>query len=274
MKRYIIDESQVIDLVEKMFSKSLISEIKKDPRLQLWNVFKLETQDEINAYTITSSKYPDNVLGVIISGVKNRWKKTGDLQAGDSPDGYLYQYILSKILFEVKNSPEILKSKTTFSNAIRKYFPNITKMNEEPLNKITAENLKRQLYKSDQDSFKYKGASFFGGSTGKPKTGDTKLNKTVGEASRDIFRELFDYNEVSKVGPTWTFTKYGFSEMMRSDLPQKIKDDLEQIKDDPSNSSIGKDSRYMITSGSVLSNMLDNFKKIIDEEMPPEEELD
>jgi hypothetical protein len=275
MKRLVIKESQISVLVENLFSKTLISEMKKDPSLQLWNVFRLETEDGINGYTITSSTYPDNVLGPIISGVKNRWRKTGDLQAGDSPDGYLYQYILSKIILEVRKNPEILKSKTLFSRAIRQYFPKVEKMNEEPLNKITAESLKRQLYKTDKESFKYKGAALFGGSTGRPKSDDTKLTKTVGEAARDVLRELFGYDEVSKVGNVWTFNDYAFNEMMRSDLPTKIKDEITQIKEDPSNASIGKDSKYMIPSESVVSKMLDNFKNLIDkEEYPDEEEED
>lgn len=273
--KYVISESQIFSLVENMFSKSLISEMKKDPRLQLWNVFRLETQDGINGYTITSSQYPDNVLGPIISAVKNRWRKTGDLKAGDSPDGYLYQYILSKIILEVRNNPEILKSKTLFSRAIRQYFPKVEKMNEEPLNKITAESLKRQLYKTDKESFKHKGAALFGGSTGRPKSDDTKLTKTVGEAARDVLRELFGYDEVAKVGSVWTFNDYAFSEMMRSDLPAKIKDEITKIKEDPSNASIGKDSRYMIPAESVVSKMLENFKNLIDkEEIPDEEEED
>ena len=272
--KYLISESQISLMVKKMFSKTLISEDKKDPRLQLWNVFRLETEDGINGYTITSSSYPSNVLGPIISGVKNRWKKTGDLKAGDGPDGYLYQYILSKIIIEVRNNPEILKSKTLFSRAIRKYFPNVEKMNETPLNKITAESLKRQLYKTDKESFRYKGASLFGGSTGRSKSDDTKLTKTVGEAVRDVLRELFGYDDVSKVGNVWTFNNYGFSEMLRSDLPTKIKDDITQIKEDPSNASIGKDSRYMVPSESVVSKMLDNFKNLIDQEEFPDEEED
>lgn len=275
MKKIVIKESQIITIVGSLFSKSLISEMKKDPRLQLWNVFRLETQDGINGYTITSSPYPENVLGPIISAVKNRWRKTGDLQAVDSPDGYLYQYILSKILFEVQNNPEILKSKTLFSRAIRQYFPKVEKMNDTPLNKITAENLKRQLYKTDKESFKHKGAALFGGSTGRPKSDDTKLTKTVGEAARDVLRELFGYDEVSKVGSVWTFNDYAYSEMMRSDLPTKIKDEITNIKKDPGNSSIGKDSKYMIPSESVVSKMLDNFKNLIDkEEIPDEDEED
>ena len=63
--------------------------------------------------------------------------------------------------------------------------------------------------------------------------------------------------------------------MLRSDLPTKIKDDITQIKEDPSNASIGKDSRYMVPSESVVSKMLDNFKNLIDqEEFPDEEEED
>jgi hypothetical protein len=63
--------------------------------------------------------------------------------------------------------------------------------------------------------------------------------------------------------------------MLRSDLPTKIKDEITQIKDDPSNASIGKDSKYMIPSESVVSKMLDNFKNLIDkEEYPDEEEED
>ena len=53
--KYLISESQISLMVKKMFSKTLISEDKKDPRLQLWNVFRLETEDGINGYTITSS---------------------------------------------------------------------------------------------------------------------------------------------------------------------------------------------------------------------------
>jgi hypothetical protein len=273
--KYLISESQISLMFEKMFSGTPISENRKDHRLQLWNVFRLETEDGINGYTITSSPYPNNVLGPIISAVKNRWKKTGDLRAGDGPDGYLYQYILSKIILEVRNNPKILKSKTLFSRAIRKYFPNVEKMNETPLNKITAESLKRQLNNTDKESFRYKGASLFGGSTGRPKSDDTKLTKTIGEAARDVLRELFGYDEVSKVGNVWTFNNYAFTEMLRSDLPTKIKDEITQIKEDPSNASIGKDSKYMIPSESVVSKMLDNFKNLIDkEEYPDEEEED
>jgi hypothetical protein len=270
--KYVILESQLSTIVDKFLSKSVLSEDRKDPRLQLWNVFKIGTEDGINGYTITSSPYPDNVLGPIISGVKNRWKKTGDLKAGDTPDGYLYQYILSKIVFEVKNNPEILKSKTLFSRSIRKYFPVVEMMNEKPLNKISAESLKRQLYKTDKDSFKYKGAALFGGSTGRPMSNQPKLTKTVGESSRDILRELFGYDEVSKIGSEWSFTNYAFSEMMRSDLPVKIKDEISKIKENPNNASVGKDTKYSVPNESVVSKMLNNFKNLIDKEEIPDED--
>ena len=275
MKRYIIAESQISSIVNSIFSKNIISEIKKDPRLQLWNVFRLVTKDGITAYTITSSNYPDNVLGPIISAAKVRWKKEGDLGAGDTPDGYLYQYILSKIVKEVKENPQILKSKTLFSQAIRKYFTNVEKINQEPLNKMSAEALKRQYYQQDKDSFKHKGAALFGGSTGRPVSDQPKLSKTVGEKARDVFRELLNYEEVKQEKNGWSFNDYAFSEMMRSDLPVKIKDSITTIKNDPSNQDMtSKQKRYRVESGTVVSNMFNNFKNLIDKEEYPEEDED
>jgi hypothetical protein len=273
MKRYLVAESQIFSIVEGIMSKNILSEIKKDPRLQLWNVFRLVTEDGITAYTITSSNYPDNVLGPIISAAKLRWRREGDLGAGDTPDGYLYQYILSKIVKEVKENPQILKSKTLFSQAIRKYFTNVEKINQDPLNKMSAEAMKRQYYQQDKESFKYKGAALFGGSTGRPVSDQPRLTKTVGEKARDVFRELLSYDEVKQEKDGWSFNDYAHSEMLRSDLPVKIKDSITTIKNDPSNQDMtSKETRYRVESGTVVANMFNSFKNLIDKEEYPEED--
>jgi hypothetical protein len=275
MKRYLVAESQIFSIVEGIMSKNILSEIKKDPRLQLWNVFRLITEDGITAYTITSSNYPDNVLGPIISAAKLRWRREGDLGAGDTPDGYLYQYILSKIVKEVKENPQILKSKTLFSQAIRKYFTNVEKINQDPLNKMSAEAMKRQYYQQDKESFKYKGAALFGGSTGRPVSDQPRLTKTVGEKARDVFRELLSYDEVKQEKDGWSFNDYAHSEMLRSDLPVKIKDSITTIKNDPSNQDMtSKENRYRVESGTVVANMFNSFKNLIDKEEYPEEDMD
>jgi hypothetical protein len=61
--------------------------------------------------------------------------------------------------------------------------------------------------------------------------------------------------------------------MLRSDLPVKIKDSITTIKNDPSNQDMtSKETRYRVESGTVVANMFNSFKNLIDKEEYPEED--
>lgn len=273
MINYLITESQVISLLLKNYTSILI-ETKKNPQEKLWNVFKLGTSEDVNGYSITSSNYPDNVIGPIISAVKNKWKNQGDLYASDSPDGYMYQYILRKIVDTVKTNPEVLRSKTIFSRAIREYFPVIEKLNIEPLNKTEAEELKRKMYKNDRDSFKHKGAAILGmggGSGGKTLPPELKGKKPLGN-TKDVLRELYGYDEIYYSGRNWVFTDYAYNEMMNSDLPSSIKSQIKDVYNDPKSVDISNSKRRLIHNNPVLINMFNNWQRIFDNEVFPEDD--
>ena len=272
MKKYVITERQFITYILDGFAEQLTEE-RIDPESKSWNVFRLGTSDDINAYTITSSRYPENVIGPIISAAKFRWKKEGDLPANPSPDAYFYQYLVDKIVDVVRQNPALLDSKTLFSSAIREYIPEVEMLNSELLNKETAERMKREFYNQDKSSFKHKGASIMRqGGAGRPETlGGSK--KSAGKNTRDIMRELFSYDEIFNNGTYWVFTPYAFDEMMSTGLPSTIKSQIKDIMNDKKSKALMNDNR-IVYNNNVLSNMFANYKKIFDEEVFPEEEED
>lgn len=266
MKQYVISERQFISYILDGFRDSL-TEARINPETESWYVFRLGTEDGINGYTITSSRYPDNVLGPIISAAKTRWKKEGDLPANPSPDAYLYQYLVDRIVNTVREKPDVLQSKTAFSSAIRKFVPEIEQLNDQMLNKETAERMKREFYQEDKNSFKHKGAAVFKqGGIGRP-TGLGSSVKSAGRNTKDILRELFNYDEIFYNGKYWVFNKYAFDEMMMTELPPKIKAQIRDIYKDPKSKGTFVKDTFIVLNNPVISNLFKNYKKIFDEEV-------
>lgn len=207
-----------------------------DPNAKIWNVFKIPANIGVNGYSISSKFDERTVLSAIISISKHKWKtgETITVEEDEDGSGYMFRYIITLIKKEIKENYNILKSPTRFTKEISKYFGPVTKINEEMLDRATAEDIKRKIALSDLDSFKRKGASVvekeipISGKSGK------KLLKVKGlKDSVDEMLYTEDIQYFSEDG-TIFYSQTAFEKLLEL-IPSSFVDELISINKDKNN---------------------------------------
>jgi hypothetical protein len=275
--KYIISEIQLLSLLYND-STQYLYEANIDPKAKLWNVIKIPTKIGINAYTATSNRYPENALGPVLNNAKTRWKKYGDLMAqkGDVGEGYLYAYLIKLINDTIKENPVAAKNARALREIIDSYFELPVIVNgDELLTKEEAERMKRELFNTDKNSFKHKGAALIGkemGNAGRPTIIQGKKKVT---GLKDILLELFYYDEIQFYDDDIiAISEYAKDEMIRGGIPQSFADELNQIFNDPQNKidpGTGVEFDYDLVNipSQRIKNMLKHYKNVIDQEGEP-----
>lgn len=224
---------------ENLYSliENIILEIKKDVNQPLWNVYRIPSKIGANGYAISSNFDERTLLNQLIAFGKNKWKEGTTVVSVQDEDGsgYLFKYIITLITRAVLENPEIVKSKMGFTKHIAEFFDSVEKVNEEPLTKADAEMMKRAIANSDPNSFKRKGAAIFREleKAGVQKQHLKKLTQDFQIAIKDLFSsdKIQHYEEDGLL----LYHPDTFVELMDSDLPQSIKDDLAIIDKDVQN---------------------------------------
>jgi hypothetical protein len=227
MKKVVISEQELYSIIE-----NIITELKKDINQPLWNVYRIPSKIGANGYSISSSFDERTILNQLISFAKNKWKegRTVVSVVDEDGSGYMFKYIITLITKSVIENPEIVKSKMGFTREISKYFDDVKKVNDEPLTKADAEMLKRNEASSDPNSFKRKGASIFKEleKMGYEKKSLSKLTNKFQDTIENLFNtdalQYYDEDGLLLYHPR------AYEELLSSNLPQSIKDDLISIE--------------------------------------------
>ena len=240
-----------------------------DSNAKIWNVYKIPANIGVNGYSISSKFDERTVLNAIIAISKHKWKTGETITAEEDEDGsgYMFRYIITLIKKEVEKNPNILKSPTRFTKEISKYFGPVTKINDEMLDRPTAEDLKRKTSSNDPDSFKRKGASVverevpISGASGK------KLLKVKG--LKDSVDEML-YTEHIQFYPEdgTIFYTQGAFELLLDLIPASFVDELQSINDDKNNRkdpSTGKLIPYKLRNIPKNSKIYRMLKSLIDQ---------
>jgi hypothetical protein len=195
-----------------------------DPKLPLWNVYKIHSNKlDMNGYTV--SILPESqVLGSLISKIIDL-KKRGKVipTTSTTEDSYMYRYIL-QLSDELANNNQTIQS----------YFT-VTKLTPNSVPKAEAEQLKRVTAKADVNSFKNKGAAI--ASKSKPQTTPVMPGKVKVKDLRSLANELYskDHLQFYEEDGTIMFTPYAYETLMNSGLPDSLKADLEAVNKDRNN---------------------------------------
>lgn len=232
--------SRVIRLNEEnLYSliKNIILEIKKDVNQPLWNVYRIPSKIGANGYAISSNFDERTLLNQLIAFGKNKWKEGTTVVSVQDEDGsgYLFKYIITLITKAVLENPDIVKSKMGFTKHIAEFFDSVEKVNEEPLTKADAEMMKREIAKSDPNSFKRKGAAIF---RELEKAGVQKKNlKKLTQNFQDTIQDLYDKDALQYYDEDGLLLYHPrtYMALVDSNLPQSIKDDLTAIENDVEN---------------------------------------
>lgn len=235
-----------------------ISDVLKemaDSNAKIWNVFKIPANIGVNGYSISSKFDERTVLSAIISISKHKWKtgETITVEEDEDGSGYMFRYIITLIKKEIKENSSILKSPTRFTKEISKYFGPVTKINEEMLDRGTAEDMKRKIALSDLDSFKRKGASVVEKETPISGVSGKKLLKVKG--LKDSVDEML-YTEHIQYFPedgTIFYTQTAFEKLLEL-IPNSFVDEFQSINDD-------KNNRKDPATGKVIPFKLRNIPK-------------
>lgn len=232
--------SRIVRLTEsKLYSliENIISTLKKDVNQPLWNVYKIPAKIGVNGYAISSNYNENTLLAQLIAFSKNKWKegKTVTSAVDEDGSGYMFKYIISLITKAVKENPEIVKNKMGFTRFIADNFDSVEKINDKPLTKSDAERLKRDSASMDPNSFKKKGAAIF---RELEKVGVNK--KSLAKLSEDFQDRIFDLYAADLIQhyPEDGLLLYHqpvYKELMKSNLPQSLKDDFTSVQKDNNN---------------------------------------
>ena len=199
--------------------------------MMIWTIF-LKFREYI--YSIINE---NNLLNQLISFAKNKWKEGKTVVSIDDEDGsgYLFKYIITLIRNAVTENPEIIKSKMGFTRYISQYFDDVQQVNDEPLTKADAEMLKRNEASSDLNSFKRKGAAIFREleKMGIEKKSLSKLTTKFQDTIMDLFKR--DSLQYYKEDGLLLYHPETYQELLNSNLPQSIKDELTSIESDRQN---------------------------------------
>jgi hypothetical protein len=232
MRKIVITEEELYSIIE-----NVITELNKDINEPLWNVYRIPSKIGANGYSISSSLNENNLLNQLISFAKNKWKEGKTVVSIDDEDGsgYLFKYIITLIRNAVTENPEIIKSKMGFTRYISQYFDDVQKVNDEPLTKADAEMLKRNEASSDLNSFKRKGAAIFREleKMGVEKKSLSKLTTKFQDTIMDLFKR--DSLQYYKEDGLLLYHPETYQELLNSNLPQSIKDELTSIESDRQN---------------------------------------
>ena len=227
-----LNEENLYSLIE-----TVISELKKDVNQPLWNVYRIPSKIGANGYAISSNFDERTILNQLIAFGKNKWKegKTVVSVIDEDGSGYLFKYIITLIIKSVLENPDIVKSKMGFTKYIADNFESVVKVNEEPLTKADAEMMKREIANSDPNSFKRKGAAIFREleKMGIEKKSLSKLTTKFQDTIMDLFKR--DSLQYYKEDGLLLYHPETYQELLNSNLPQSIKDELTSIESDRQN---------------------------------------
>jgi hypothetical protein len=228
-----MENPRILRLVRGLISENL-SEMA-DSSAKIWNTFQLPAKIDVNGYAISSKFNKDNVLNAIISISKHKWKTQETIVVDEDEDGsgYMFKYIITLIKKEVKENPSILDSSREFTKTIAKYFNETIQINQEPLTRAEAEELKRKVSSKDLNSFKRKGASIVGMNEPIGKTGK-KLIKT--KTLRDVVKELDETDNIQfyPEDNIIFYTQEAFQKLIKS-IPQSFVSEFNDINNDKQN---------------------------------------
>ena len=232
--------SRIVRLTEsKLYSliESIISELKKDVNQPLWNVYKIPSKIGANGYAISSNYSEETLLPQLIAFAKNKWKEGKTVLSTDDEDGsgYMFKYLISLIIKSALKKPDIVKNKMGFTKFIASNFDSVEKINDEPLTKFDAERLKRSSASSDPNSFKNKGAAIFRDleKAGVEKKSLSKLTDKFQDTILDLYDN--DFIQYYDEDGLLLYMPSVYEELMKSNLPESIKDDLSSIENNADN---------------------------------------
>jgi hypothetical protein len=259
-----MENPRILRLVRGLISENL-SEMA-DSSAKIWNTFQLPAKIDVNGYAISSKFNKDNVLNAIIAISKHKWKTQETITVDEDEDGsgYMFKYIITLIKKEVEENPSILKSSREFTKSIAKYFNETKQINQEPLTRAEAEELKRKVASKDLNSFKRKGASIVGKDEPIGKTGK-KLIKT--KSLREIVNELDETDNIQfyPEDNIIFYTQEAFQKLIKN-IPQSFVSEFENINNDIQNTKdpeTGKKIPYKLKNIPSTSRIFRTIKDLL-----------
>lgn len=259
-----MENPRILRLVRGLISENL-SEMA-DSSAKIWNSYQLPAKIGANGYAISSKFDKDRVLNAIIAISKHKWKTEETIVVDQDEDGsgYMFKYIITLIKKEVEENPSILNSSREFTKTIAKYFDETKQINQEPLTRAEAEELKRKVSSKDVNSFKRKGASIVGKEEPVGKSGK-KLIKT--KSLREIVEQLDETDNIQfyPEDNIIFYTQHAFDKLIKN-IPQSFISEFESINNDIQNTKdpeTGKKIPYKLRNIPNTSRIFRMIKDLI-----------
>ena len=258
---------------------ALIFEMKENPKDKLWDVYKIEFVNGYNGYVYRLSSSEREMLASVFSNVVNKAKKSYNSAdnkisfGGSQEDALMSAYLFDEVIRHIKvNDILNITAKQRFAILASELVSKVAKVNDEKLDRISAQKLKSELAINDDKSFRHIRSgegTYVKQITDKKPVEKTKEvgKKKIDEKVLSLVKALYDGKHMYSTGDYITMDDVAIENIKKSDIDLPLLTDFaskaRRVKSYKTNPYTAKaDGMYYVTDDR-LNTMINSFIKIV-----------
>lgn len=259
---------------------ALIFEMKQNPNDKLWDVYKIEFSNGYNGYVYRVNSDARKVVASLFDTALKKAKDGYDKDtktmsiSGDVADALMSAYIVDEAVKQIRDRGiDKLKRRERFAILSSEIIVDVTKQNEEKLDRLSAQKLKTQLAFEDENSFRHmragEGTYIKQSKDPKPMNATKEFGKKrLDENTLSLIKALYTNKHLLSMGDYFFMDDTALENIKKSGTEltslSEFASKARRVREYKTNPYTGKVDGFYYVTDSTLNKLLGSFIKIIE----------